>query len=599
MSSPVLDREVEESRHEARSRGALGSAASWLVARGAVPLAAFSAVYLAATSILATRRPAWNDEEYTFYFASVGGVADLWRALQTGADQAPPLSYLLARGSLDVFGDGRFALRLPQILAFLVFSVAMYTFVARRTNRLYGFIAMVVPTLTVAYYYASEARAYGLVLAFGAVALVCWQAATDGTRRRLALVGLAVALALATSSHYYAVLLLVPLALGELTRSLARRRIDAWIWLALGAGLVPLAGFVQLVRASKGYSADFWGRPSWSDALRFFSFLLDTRPTVRDVDLGQVGRPTTWWLVLLAIGVLTLALVVVSPLAEWLRSSRRARAALLATVAGLFLAAVVAAASASSVPVSAAAVGAVGLAGCAFAVYVVARIAGAVPLLPRPPVHEVVAAAGFLVLPFAGVVLAKTVTNAYTDRYSLPAVIGLVVLPLALYRLEGRRPLVGASVVAALTVAFVVAATVQARHASNLAAEQDRTVRFLERQAGARLPILVENPHLYLELTRASPPALAERLLYVADTQWDSTQRGLIALAQVASLDVYDRKDAATLPRSLLGLSLRPEAGWSDPRSWSGLRLLREEGRTIEVKARDGKRILYEIRASR
>ena len=599
MSSPVLDHEVAESGHERRSRGMPTSIASWLVARGVTPIVVFSAVYLVATSVIATRRPPWNDEVYTFYFARIHGIADLWRALETGADQAPPLSYLLARGSLDAFGSGPLSLRLPEIVAFLVFSISMYTFVARRTNWLYGLMAMVVPTLTAAYYYASEARGYALVLAFGAVALVCWQAATDGTHRRLALVGLAVALALATSSHYYAILLLVPLALGELVRSVAGRRMDIWVWLALGGGLVPLAAFVQLVRASKGYSADFWGRPSWSDAPKFFSFLFDTRPTAGGVELGQIGRPTTWWLVLLAIGVLTLALVVVSPLAQWLRSTRRGRAALLATAVGLSLAAVIAAASISSIPVSVVSVAAVGLAGCVLTAYVVTRTAGAVAPLAGPPLHEVVAAAGFLVLPFAAVVLAKTVTNAYTDRYSLPAVIGLVVLPLALYRLEGRRPLVGASVVAALAGAFVVAASVQAQHASDLAAQQDRTVRFLEQHAGAGLPILVENPHVYLELTRASPPALAERLLYVADPAWDSTQRGLIAVGRIASLHVYDRKDAATLPNPLLGLSLRPEADWSDARSWSDLRLLREEGRIISEKARDGKRILYTIGESR
>src|SRR5206468_3466418 len=107
------------------------------------------------------------------------------------------------------------AVRLPEILAYLVFLLCMYVFVARRTNEVYGLFAMIVPTLTAAGYYASEARAYALVLAFASLALLCWQAAAEGRHRRAAVVGLALALALATSAHYYAVLVVGPLALGE------------------------------------------------------------------------------------------------------------------------------------------------------------------------------------------------------------------------------------------------------------------------------------------------------------------------------------------------------------------------------------------------
>ena len=146
---------------------------------------AFGAIYGIATFVVAARRPLWNDELYTYHFARVPDLADLWRALQTGADQSPPLAYLLTRASLDLFGTSAVAIRLPEVVGFFVFSVCMYVFVARRTNELYGVIAMLLPSLTAAYYYASEARAYALVLAFGALALVCWQLATEGVRRRI------------------------------------------------------------------------------------------------------------------------------------------------------------------------------------------------------------------------------------------------------------------------------------------------------------------------------------------------------------------------------------------------------------------------------
>jgi hypothetical protein len=472
-------------------------------------------------------------------------------------------------------------------------------FVARRTNAVYGLMAMLLPSLTVAYYYASEARGYAFVLAFGAIALVCWQLAAEGVRRRIALVGLAVALALATSSHYYAILLLVPLALGELTRTLAGRRVDPAVWVAFCFALLPFAAFIQLVRASHGYAAGFWGRPTWPDSARFFSFLFDTRWTVRGIQLGQVGRPTEWWLVLVALGVLALALVVLSPGSRWLRNKPWTRAALLGGIAGLSLVGVALVEVASRAPVSVSGVALVGMAMLALAGYVVLRTASSTPLLAGPPAHEVVAAGAFLLVPLAGVVVGKTVTNAYSDRYALSAVIGLAVLPFALYRLEGRRTAVGSSVVAALAVAFGVVFVAHERSVARVSADQERTLHFLEQKAGTRAPILIDNDHLYLELSYAAPPSLAKRFFYVADPQRDSTQRGLLTLGRIAPLRVYGRADAAVLAKSALAFSSRREADWADTRYWTIMRVLKAEGRTITRQAVYGDWALYEISASR
>jgi 4-amino-4-deoxy-L-arabinose transferase-like glycosyltransferase len=598
VSSPALDQEVADSPARIRPRRALATWVASLAARGGFPVLAFSALYVASTSVLSVRRPLWNDELYTYYFARVPSVADLWRALETGADQAPPVTYLFTRASFSVLGVSSFSIRLPELIAFLVFCSCAYLFVARRTNQLYGLIAMLLPTVTVADYYASEARAYALVLAFGALALVCWQLATEGVRRRPALVGLAVALCLATSSHYYAVLLLVPLCLGELARTLAARRLDVWVWVAFLGALVPFVAFIRLVRASHGYSAGFWGRPSWDDSLRFFSFLLDTRSEAGGVQLGQVGRPTEWWLALLAVLVLAAALVALSPAVQWLQSRRKARNMLFAAVVCLALVGPAAVELKPALPVSLLGGAIVGVALLVLGAYFVLKTSSQTPLLPGPPAHEVVAAGAFLLVPLAGVVVAKTVTNAYTDRYALPAVIGLVVLPLALYRLEGRRPLFGASVVAVLAGAFVVMSVLQEQNASRLSADRHRTLQFLERSSGGRLPILIDNPHQFLELSDAAPKSLARRLFYVADPNWDSTQRGLVALGRIASLRVYDRSGDAALPDRLLAFSAGREADWSDTRYWTVLRLLRAEGRTIRRKAVFGERALYEISAS-
>jgi 4-amino-4-deoxy-L-arabinose transferase-like glycosyltransferase len=564
-----------------------------LVVRRAMFPFAFSAVYLVTTGVIAARRPLWNDEVYTYDFARAHGVSGVWHALETGADQAPPLSYLLTRVSVDAFGHGRLAIRLPEILAYLVFCLYTYLFVARRTNELHGVIAMVVPTLTAAGYYASEARAYALVLAFAAVALVCWQASAEGRHRRAAVVGLALALALATSAHYYAVLIVVPLALGEVARSLARRAVDPPVWIAFGFSFLPLAAFIQLIRAAHNYAVDFWGRPGWTDPPRFFSFLFDTRSTVNGIELGQIGRPTVWWLVFFAVGVLTLALLVLAAAAR-----RHLTAAvgyrLLAAIAALTLLGAVAVAV-HDVPISPRGVIVVGLALLALAGYLVRRISSGPPLLPAPPPHEVVALGAFLLLPLAAVILAETVTHAYSDRYALPAVIGLAVLPLALHRLEGRRPFVSAAVLAGLTAAFAASAVVHTRHASELLRAQAATMSFLERAGSAREPIVVDNDHLYLELSFAAPASLADRLVYVAAPRWDSTQRGLLKLGPIAHLRVYDRSHVDALPRRFLVFTSRRRTDWADTRYWTIMRTLQAEGLSIVYEAAHGQRALFQV----
>ena len=588
MSLPVLEQEVAEATPAARRR-ALAKRLANAVGHGAIPIAAFAVLYLVETSMIATRKPLWNDELYTYYFSRVSSVADLWRALETGADQAPPLSYLLTRASFGVFGVGHFSIRFPEIVAFLLFCLCLYAFVRRRTNQLHGLMAMLVPMVTGAYYYASEARAYGLVLAFAALALVCWQLATEGAHRRTALIGLSLSLGLASSSHYYAGLLLVPLGLGELARTFVVRRVDVAVWVAFAGALLPLAAFVQLVRAARSYSSAFWATPSWHDPAGFFAFLFHTTLN---------GRLRERDVILLVIVVAAVALLVLSPGGRWLEDWTRAGLLLGATVAvplvGLLVARV-----AAGVAVTGRELAVVGAALLVLAAYLALRSGPRRPLLPGPPVHEVVAAGAFLLIPLVSVVVAMTVTHAYTARYALPAVIGLVVFPLAFYRLEGARPLVGTAVVAALAIAFLVALVPREHTVSLSAAHQRRTYRFLEQNAGARLPILIDDSHDYLELSYAPPPSLAGRLIYVADPRRDGTQRGLFELSRIAGLRVYDRRRLSTLRGPLLALSPRGAATWIDTKDrWSILPTLRAQGRNITTRALHDDKALYEISTS-
>jgi Dolichyl-phosphate-mannose-protein mannosyltransferase len=237
-------------------------------------LASFSILYLTVTCLVATQKPLWNDELYTFYIVQLPGASEVWAALSTGAEQIPPFFYLLTRGSMALFGGKELSLRLPEVIGFWVMSLCLFRFVSKRAPALYGFLAMLFPLVTGAYYYAHEARPYGLVLGFSGLALVCWQSATERDGRLLSLAGLAVSLAAAVSCHYYAVFVFIPLAFAEAVRSFSRRRLDLPVWAALSLGVTPLLGFLPLIQRAMGYSSTFWSKPRWMSIPEFYYFLL-------------------------------------------------------------------------------------------------------------------------------------------------------------------------------------------------------------------------------------------------------------------------------------------------------------------------------------
>ncbi|MDE1154542.1 MAG: glycosyltransferase family 39 protein [Acidobacteriaceae bacterium] len=167
----------------------------------------------------------------------------------------PPTYHLLSHFSMDVFGRNAYALRLPALCGFLLLEWAIFSLVRRIASERAALVAMLFPTLTASFRYASEGRPYGWLLGLYAAALACWFAASQARdaaqprSRLLPLLGLGVAILLAITSHYFGVLILVPVTLGELVRVRERRRFD-WPVLLVGAGAL-IAGIVILLPFQK------------------------------------------------------------------------------------------------------------------------------------------------------------------------------------------------------------------------------------------------------------------------------------------------------------------------------------------------------------
>jgi hypothetical protein len=246
-----------------------GNRVADIVDRHAFPcLSVFSVLFLSITAWQASLKPFEYDEFFTYYISRLPSTGDITAALREPLDHHPPPFYFLTRATLSVFGDNTLAARLPAIIGFWVMCVSLFVFVSRRTSGLYGVIAMLVPCVTMAHRFALQARPYGLLLGFSGLALLAWQAAAEGRKRRLSLVGLTVALAGVISSCYYGVLVFVPLAVGELTRTLIRRKIDWPVWFAIALGGGICFAYLPFVMGSvSGFVPNNWASPNFGQIL--------------------------------------------------------------------------------------------------------------------------------------------------------------------------------------------------------------------------------------------------------------------------------------------------------------------------------------------
>jgi hypothetical protein len=441
--------------------------------RPGLPLLLFAAVYFTGFGLIASKGVISNDELFTLYISKLPRFRDVWAALATGAEQTPPFFYAISRTDIHLFGTSGLALRLPELLALALMCLCLFHIVARRTSAVYGFVAMLFPFMTTAFNYVFEARAYALVLAFSAFGFLCWLWAVEGRHRVLGLVGLAASLAAAISCHYYAVLSLFPLGLGEVVRSLRRKHIDLAVWLALGLSLSPLVVFLPLIQSARKFAPHFWAKPQWSSMAYFYEHFLLT--------------PSAVPLLAIFLAVVTYS-TLRRPLAEKPGPTLRA---------------------------------------CV-------------------PVHEIAAAVGFLLIPVVGVVLAKTVVGAFSDRYGLQAVIGLsIIVALGLHSVLGARR-APAAALGLVLLAFLAVKEVQTcRRVIADRSLHNATYGFLENYAPGDAPIVISGPMDFTELTYNAPRKLAGRLTYLADprlalqyTGTDDAEKGLVEMKSWAGLNV-------------------------------------------------------------
>jgi len=197
----------------------------------------------------------WYDEAFTPVHVL---HPSLWATLRSvvHSENTPPLWYLLAWADSRILGTGEVALRLPSALA----GIATVPVAWAIGRELAGRRAALACAALVAFnpllvWYSQEARAYALFVLMAALAMLCFlRAEREPSPRRMAAFALTGALALL--SHYFAVFLLIPMALWLLYRTRTRRAALP----AAGAIAIVGAALVPLIVAQGGHGTQWIGR---------------------------------------------------------------------------------------------------------------------------------------------------------------------------------------------------------------------------------------------------------------------------------------------------------------------------------------------------
>ncbi len=206
------------------------------VSRQRAAIAVLVAIYFAATLAIAVSKPLRLDEVGTIGIATIPTLSQFFAFFAAGQEPHPPLSHLLIRLTCSLLGPGELGSRLPSILAAFGATAALYLFLRHRlstTSALFGAAIVAIGPA----FYATEGRGYALLLCWAAIASLAWQRRSN--------VGLFACLALAVSTHYYAVFLFPVFLIATLVRDRADGRATYAAILLGGSPLLLYAPWVH------------------------------------------------------------------------------------------------------------------------------------------------------------------------------------------------------------------------------------------------------------------------------------------------------------------------------------------------------------------
>jgi hypothetical protein len=462
---------------------------SWIEDHPAAAFTAFSVLYFAVVFSLSSFKLLWVDELFTLHIARLGSFGAIWHALDMGADPNPPVTYLLVHLSQSIFGSHEFAYRLPAAVGYWIGLLSLFLFLRRRVPNTWALAGTVLCAAMGAFEYSYESRSYGIFFGLAMLATLCWCWAIDPLRssvsRFLALLGMVLALAVGISTNYFAVLAFLPIAFGEVVRTVSRfieisrlRRshgstssqgllsiIDLRIWIGLLIAAAPLAAYRGMIAHSVARFAPYaWNKVSLDQ-------MCDSYTEMVEIILYPL-------LVLFALGI---PIVLVARKSAGLCASCRTR------MLPRWLTPILDRASAR----------------------------------PALPAHEAAAVFGFMLYPMLGYLMASIRGGMLSPRFVIPVCFGFAIAGTTVaFQLFGYFRLAGTVMLCFVSAWFlsreaVIGYWYEEQKQSfykvlNHVSEADFMVPL-------NAPIAIPDPLLALTFQHYAPPAIAERVVFPVD----------------------------------------------------------------------------------
>ncbi|MGO9490193.1 MAG: glycosyltransferase family 39 protein [Solirubrobacteraceae bacterium] len=227
------------------------------------PLAALTLLAAALRLSTLDLQSFWYDEAFTPVHVL---HPSLWATLRSvsHSENSPPLWYLLEWLDYRLLGSGEVALRLPSALAGIATVPVAWGIGAELAGRRAALATAALVTVGPLFvWYSQEARVYGLFVLTASAAMLCFlRALRNPTAGRMAAFAATGALALLT--HYFAVFLLVGMALWLLWEPRTRRASLP----SLGALIVVGLALTPLISAQGGHGTQWIGEWALSSRLQ-------------------------------------------------------------------------------------------------------------------------------------------------------------------------------------------------------------------------------------------------------------------------------------------------------------------------------------------
>jgi hypothetical protein len=432
--------------------------------------------YAAVVFVLSSVKLLWLDELITLHIARLGSLSAIWNALGHGADPNPPLTHLLVLGSMRLFGEHEFALRLPAMVGYWIGMLALFQFLRRWVAATWALAGVAMSMSMAAFQYSYESRSYGIFYGLAMLAVYCWGRAVDSTassaHRWFALVGMIAALTAGISTSYIAVLAFLPIAAGEVALTIQRwrqagRRDDSFlhsvqmrIWAGMAIAAAPLLLYRPLIQHSIAeFAPHAWNKVSFDQVSDSYTQMVE-----------YILFP------ILALLLFAIVILVLSRFCANCRACIRPRwIGSLATEQAYFK-------------------------------------------RSRLPLHEAVAVFALMAYPFLGYMVASIHGGMLSPRFVIPVCFGFAIAgTMACYRIFGHLRFAAVSLLVICTVWFCVRESVIAYWYSE---QKQCFYKVVDRFPIAEFPsgpIAIPDPLLALTFRHYAPPSLAERVVFPVD----------------------------------------------------------------------------------